>query len=92
VTAPLRRQDLLRRGTAGTDADAAMLLNHKAAIEFLVDAVPLQGLSVALVCNLHAVLMQDLLADTEALGAIPMPSGWWSASASRFRPPSPSWA
>nr|WKF58023.1 hypothetical protein HUO10_002519 [Paraburkholderia busanensis] len=66
----LATEDLFKRGTAGDDIDAVMLLNHKTAIEFLVDAVPLQGLSTALVRNLHAVLMQDLLADTEALGVI----------------------
>lgn len=66
----LATEDLFKRGTAGSDADAVMLLNHKAAIEFLVDAVPMQGLSTALVRNLHAVLMQDLLADTDALGVI----------------------
>ncbi len=47
-----------------------MLLNHKAAIEFLVDAVPTQGLSAGLVRNLHAVLMQDLLPEVASLGAI----------------------
>ncbi|NIM41827.1 MAG: Fic family protein [Hydrogenophaga sp.] len=66
----LDTQELFKRGTAGNDTDAVMLLNHKAAIEFLVDAAPLQGLSTALVRNLHAVLMQDLLPDSEALGAI----------------------
>ncbi|SAL14367.1 Fic family protein [Caballeronia humi] len=66
----LATEDLFKRGTAGSDADAVMLLNHKTAIEFLVDAVPLQGLSTAIIRNLHAVLMQDLLADTEALGVI----------------------
>jgi fido (protein-threonine AMPylation protein) len=66
----LATEDLFKRGTAGSDTDAVMLLNHKAAIEFLVDAVPMQGLSTALVRNLHAVLMQDLLADTDALGVI----------------------
>lgn len=66
----LATEELFKRGTAGTDADAVMLLNHKAAIEFLVDAVPLQGLTDSLVRNLHAVLMQDLLPDSDALGAI----------------------
>lgn len=66
----LATEELFKRGTAGCDADAVMLLNHKTAIEFLVDAVPLQGLSTALIRNLHAVLMQDLLADTDALGTI----------------------
>nr|NMG00384.1 Fic family protein [Aromatoleum toluolicum] len=66
----LATEELFKRGTAGSDADAVMLLNHKTAIEFLVDAVPIQGLSTSLVRNLHAVLMQDLLADIDALGAI----------------------
>ncbi|WP_332309093.1 Fic family protein [Candidatus Burkholderia verschuerenii] len=66
----LATEELFRRGTAGDDADAVMLLNHKAAIEFMVDGVPMQGLSASIVRNLHAVLMSDLLADTEALGAI----------------------
>lgn len=61
---------LFRSGAAATDSDAVMLLNHKAAIEFLVDAVPTQGLGAGLVRNLHAVLMQDLLPDVGALGAI----------------------
>lgn len=66
----LATEELFKRGTAGSDIDAVMLLNHKTAIEFLVDAVPLHGLSTALVRNLHAVLMQDLLEDSDALGAI----------------------
>ncbi|RFU44718.1 Fic family protein [Paraburkholderia sp. DHOC27] len=66
----LATEELFKLGTAGSDADAVMLLNHKAAIEFLVEAVPLQGLSTALIRNLHAVLMQDLLVDTYALGVI----------------------
>lgn len=66
----LATEELFKQGTAGDDANAVMLLNHKAAIEFLVDAVPLQGLSTAVIRNLHAVLMQDLLADSNGLGAI----------------------
>lgn len=66
----LATEELFKRGNVGTDADAVMLLNHKAAIEFLVDAVPTQGLTASLVRNLHAVLMQDLLVDSDALGAI----------------------
>jgi Fic family protein len=61
---------LFDSGAAATDSDGVMLLNHKAAIEFLVDAVPTQGLSTSLVRNLHAVLMQDLLPDVRSLGAI----------------------
>ena len=66
----LDTEELFKSGAAGTDSDAVMLLNHKAAIEFLVDAVPTQGLTSGLVRNLHAVLMQDLLAEVAALGAI----------------------
>lgn len=66
----LDTEELFKSGAAATDSDSVMLLNHKAAIEFLVDAVPTQGLSAGLVRNLHAVLMQDLLADVTSLGAI----------------------
>lgn len=66
----LDTEELFKSGAAATDSDAVMLLNHKAAIEFLVDAVPAQGLSAGLVRNLHSVLMQDLLADVASLGAI----------------------
>lgn len=66
----LATQELFQRGTAGEDLDAVMLLNHKAAIEFMVDAVPEYGLTSAVISNLHAILMQDLLADAEGLGRI----------------------
>lgn len=66
----LDTEELFKSGAAATDSDAVMLLNHKAAIEFLVDAVPVQGLGTSLIRNLHAVLMQDLLADAASLGAI----------------------
>lgn len=66
----LDTEELFKSGAAATDSDAVMLLNHKAAIEFLVDAVPTHGLSGGLVRNLHAVLMQDLLADVMSLGTI----------------------
>jgi len=66
----LDTEELFKSGSIAKDSDAVMLLNHKAAIEFLVDAVPTQGLSGGLIRNLHAVLMQDLLADAASLGAI----------------------
>ncbi len=66
----LDTEELFRSGAAATDSDALMLLNHKAAIEFLVDAVPMQGLTPGLLRNLHAVLMQDLLAEVASLGVI----------------------
>lgn len=66
----LDTQELFKSGLSDGDTDTVMLLNHKRAIEFLVDAVPDYGLNAGLVRNLHAVLMQDLLADTDVLGAI----------------------
>ena len=50
--------------------DITMLLNHKEAIEFMVDAVPEQGITVPVVRNLHGLLMQTLLSDPIAPGAI----------------------
>lgn len=47
-----------------------MLLNHKAAIDFLVDCLPREGLSSLVVRNLHALLMQDLGLGSGMLGAI----------------------
>ena len=66
----LATQELFKSGLSSGDADTVMLLNHKRAIEFLVDAVPEYGLTTTLMRNLHALLMQDLLAETSALGAI----------------------
>ena len=47
-----------------------MLLNHKSAIAFLLDAVLTYGMSMGLVRNLHSVLMRDLLPDVDDLGTI----------------------
>ncbi len=70
----LATQELFKSGVPDAnghiDADTVMLLNHKRAIEFLVDAVPTYGLTTALIQNLHALLLQDLLADSDALGTI----------------------
>lgn len=62
---------LFAKGRSETDdADATMLLNHKDAIEFMVDAVPTYGITVPVVRNLNSLLMQGLLADSDSLGAI----------------------
>lgn len=66
----LDTEELFKSGIAGEDLDAVMLLNHKNAIEFLVDAVPEQGLNGNVIRNLHALLMRDLLPDSDQLGAI----------------------
>jgi Fic family protein len=52
------------------DLDVTMLLNHKEAIEFMVEQAPMQGLNVMMVRNLQAILMQNLLQDPMASGAI----------------------
>jgi fido (protein-threonine AMPylation protein) len=62
---------LFRSGHANPqDKDAIMLLNHKRAIEFLIDEVPLYGLTVMVIRNIHTLLMQGLLHDEDSLGAI----------------------
>jgi hypothetical protein len=66
----LDTEALFKSGQTTGDRDTLMLLNHKQAIEFMVDTVPLRGLKQDVVCNVHAVLMQDLLEDDTALGAI----------------------
>jgi Fic family protein len=66
----LATEELFKSGAPPTDVEGVMLLNHKRAIEFLVDAVPSYGLTDSVIRNLHALLMQDLLADSAGLGAI----------------------
>ena len=69
----LETRELFKSGLSASDAsdpDKVMLLNHKEAIEFMVDAVPSYGLTAPVVRNIHAVLMKNLLADERALGAI----------------------
>lgn len=62
---------LFLTGRSGTDdADSTMLLNHKDAIEFIVDAVPSYGITVPVVRNVQSLLMQGLLANPRALGGI----------------------
>lgn len=66
----LATEELFKSGAPPTDSEGVMLLNHKRAIEFLVDAVPAYGLTDGVIRNLHAMLMQDLLTDPSGLGAI----------------------
>jgi Fic family protein len=66
----LDTEELFARGAVEGDTDAVMLLNHKEAIEFMVDAVPEYGLGTGLVSNIHAILMRDLLIDSASLGTI----------------------
>ena len=67
----LDTRDLFLKGRSpGDDADATMLLNHKDAIEFIVDAVPTYGITSQVIRNVQSTLMNGLLANPAALGAI----------------------
>lgn len=67
----LDTQELFAKGrSAGDDLDASMLLNHKDAIEFMVEAVPEYGITVPVVRNIQSLLMQGLLENPDSIGAI----------------------
>ena len=56
---------------AGKDRrDAQMILNHKSAIEFLVDAAEDIGFNRYTILNLHAALADNLLPDPDAPGRL----------------------
>ena len=62
---------LFEHGRGDTNnPEITMLLNHKEAIEFMVDVVPEQGITEPVIRNLHGILMQGLLSDPLAAGAI----------------------
>lgn len=56
--------------SADDDEDSSMLLNHKDAIEFMVQAVPEYGITVPVVRNIQGLLMQGLLENPDSVGAI----------------------
>lgn len=69
----LETERLLDLGEAaeGRDAlEAQMILNHKAAIELLVDQVDEIGFNPYTILNLHALLAENLLADPQAGGRL----------------------
>lgn len=68
----LDTKELFELGEHGgpLDEDTLMLLNHKNAIEFMVDAVPTEGITVPVVVDLQAKLMKDLLKDSRDIGSI----------------------
>ena len=64
---------LIEFGTAGRHRDARetqMILNHKRAIEFLVDSVNEVDLDRRTILNLHALLADNLLPDPTAPGRL----------------------
>ena len=67
----LDTRELFAQGrSADDDEDATMLLNHKDAIEFMVDAVPEYGITAPVVRNIQSLLMQGLLDNPDSIGAI----------------------
>lgn len=64
---------LIEHGQAAEGKDAAetqMILNHKAAIEFLVDSADDLAFNRQTVLNLHALLSDNLLPDPDASGRL----------------------
>lgn len=69
----LETERLLELGETaeGKDAkEAQMILNHKAAIELLVEQAPALGFNRYTILNLHALLSDNLLADPQACGRL----------------------
>jgi hypothetical protein len=69
----LETERLLQLGEAaeGKDAlEAQMILNHKAAIEFLVESAADVGFNRHTLLNLHALLSDNLMADPQASGRL----------------------
>jgi Fic family protein len=63
------RELFLKGRSADNDIDSTMLLNHRDAIEFILDAAPTYGINVQVVRNIQSLLMNGLLANPAALGA-----------------------
>jgi Fic family protein len=59
-----------RRAPGKDQREAQMILNHKAAIEMLVDNVEQVGFDRYTICNLHALLADNLLADPSVAGRL----------------------
>ena len=69
----LDTQKLIELGQVATGKDAIetqMILNHKAAIEMLIDNADEVGFDAFTFKNLHAVLSQDLMRDPQASGRL----------------------
>lgn len=69
----LDTQRLLSQGLEADDktaAEAQMILNHKEAIEFLVNPYPEIGFNRYTITNLHALLSNNLLPDPAASGRL----------------------
>ncbi|MBL7557622.1 MAG: Fic family protein [Bdellovibrionaceae bacterium] len=69
----LETQRLIELGEAAdgkNSAESQMILNHKAAIEFLIDSADEIDFNKHTICNVHALLSDNLLGDPSAPGKI----------------------
>lgn len=69
----LETERLLQLGEASegkNSFEAQMILNHKAAIEFMVESADLMSFSPFVIFNLHALLSDNLLHDQRACGCL----------------------
>jgi len=58
-------------GARGKDLrETKMILNHKDAIEFLIDTAPNIGINRSVILNLHALLSNELMVNLEACGRL----------------------
>ncbi|MDE3055297.1 MAG: Fic family protein [Verrucomicrobiota bacterium] len=84
----LETERLLHLGEAASGKDlreTQMILNHKAAIEFLIESANHTHINRYTILNLHALLAEDLLPDPEACGSLrSIPVG---ISGSVYQPP-----
>lgn len=61
----------LGESAVGKDAsEAQMILNHKAAIEYVVESAESEDISSHEVCSIHALLSENLLGDPSASGRV----------------------
>lgn len=69
----LETEELLNSGVSANDRDAfetQMIINHKAAIEFLVEDAAGIGFNSLTIRNLHGLLSENLLSDPSASGRL----------------------
>ncbi len=69
----LETKRLIELGEAATGkdlAEAQMILNHKAAIEYIVESAEEERITSHEVCSIHALLSEDLLGDPSASGRL----------------------
>lgn len=69
----LETKRLIELGETATDKDATeaqMILNHKAAIEYIVESAEEEWITSHGICSIHALLSENLLGDPAASGRL----------------------